>query len=215
MHVFLSCGALQNANRSMLQPTCFKHFQGTNYESCRFALAGRQQQGGDSFLLVEALSDVSCQQKEPSRLSSAQAFVHDEACSLNNATLEKKCKRLHRQAARFKPGRLLKQLASSALLFLQDKLSQVALPPGFLVGKLRFQSRLSGPGGLALGGSFWLQNGFCAGLCLLWRAGHGQHLMLPDNLWIAQALDFQSAMLLLLPDQVGLLSTNSAHCCHC
>ena len=79
---------------SRLQLTCFKHWQGTKHESCMFAIAGRQQQAGDSFLLAEALSDLSSQQKEPSRLSSAKAFVHNEACSLNNATLQKNCKEL-------------------------------------------------------------------------------------------------------------------------
>ena len=97
-------------------------------------------------------------------------------------------------------------VASSALLFLQDKLLQVAFLPRFLLDRLGFRSWLNGFGGLALGARFCLQNGFCAGLCLLGRAGHGQHLMLLDDLHIAQALDFQSAMLLLFADQVGLLS---------
>ena len=187
---------------SRLQPTCFKHWQGTKHESCMFAIAGRQQQAGDSLLLAEALSDFSSQQKEPSRLSSAKAFVHDEACSLNNATLQKNCKE-------FKPLPSCSFQARKAFkttgLFSFAFLTKQAVASCFTSWLSSWQAGLSQSAQWACW-PCWLQNGFCAGLCLIGRAGHGQQLMLLDHPRIAETLDLQSAMLLLLPNQVGLLS---------
>ena len=185
---------------SRLQLTCFKHWQGTKHESCMFAIAGRQQQAGDSFLLAEALSDLSSQQKEPSRLSSAKAFAHDEACSLNNATLQKNCKELKPLPnCSFQARKAFKTTGLFSFAFLTKQ----AVASCFTSWLSSWQAGLSQSAQWACWPCSWGQL-LAAEWLLCWtlpdrkgRAWSAAHA--PRSPLIAEALDLQSAMLLLLP----------------